>query len=178
MDGFELRTELERLHGEVYGWVLSHCGDPLSAEEILQNVYVKVLEGRARFDGRSAFKTWLLALIRNTAVDESRHKQRHQLSLARCAESAEQLQSQLWPDEAAHQSHVSALLLTALNSLPARQQEVLRLIFYHGLSLSEAADVMEISVGAVRTHYERGKQGLREWLAKTKVFDESGIAGK
>jgi RNA polymerase sigma-70 factor (ECF subfamily) len=48
--------------------------------------------------------------------------------------------------------------------LPSRQQEVLRLTFYHGLSVSQAAEAMGVSVGTARTHYERAKQQLRELL--------------
>ena len=174
MDDETLRAELEKHHREGYGWALSCCArNPVEAEEVLQTVYLKVLDGRARFDKRASFKTWLLALIRNTAADEWRRKHRQQLRLAEL-DASDRPAPEAAPDESAHRAQVSGLLASALAALAARQQEVLRLVFYHDLSLAEAAEVMQVSIGSARTHYERGKKNLRQRLEQMKVFDERG----
>src|ERR671926_1848785 len=73
MDRAELERELERLHAASFGWALGCCGrDRDEAEEVLQTVYVKVLDGGATFDGRSSLKTWLFAVIRRTALAHRR----------------------------------------------------------------------------------------------------------
>ncbi len=77
-----------------------------------------MLEGKARFAGRSSFRTWLFAVVRITAREGR------------------------------------------------RQREVLHLVFYGELSIREASEVMNVSLGTARTHYERGKAGLRKRLGR------------
>ncbi len=64
---------IEQLHGESFGWALACCGwNRIEAKDVLQTAYLKVLDRRARFDGRSRLKTWLFAVIRRTAADSRR----------------------------------------------------------------------------------------------------------
>src|SRR5204863_9434468 len=79
----ELKAELERLHSASFGWALSCCRrDHTEAEEVLQTVYLKILEGKARFGGESSLKTWLFAVIRKTAATEYRRRLLRSLRLA------------------------------------------------------------------------------------------------
>lgn len=67
--------ELARLHADCYGWALACCGRrPADAREVLQAAYLKVLDGRAKFAGRSSFRTWLFGVIRRTAAEERRRE--------------------------------------------------------------------------------------------------------
>jgi len=71
------------------------------------------------------------------------------------------------PGVAFEKSETQALFQSAMKSLPRRQREALHLVFYQDLSLSEAAEVMGISIGSARQHYDRGKKRLRECLGQT-----------
>jgi len=68
-------------------------------------------------------------------------------------------------EDLASSSEVQGNLRRALLKLPVRQREVLHLVFYHDLSIQEAAKVMGVGIGSARTHYERGKSQLRKYLA-------------
>ena len=171
MDISELKAELERLHGPSFGWALSCCRrDRAAAEDVLQIVYLKILEGKARYQGESSLKTWLFAVIRKTAITEHRKSLLRALkSKAGSNSTMERTSFAAGPADAFERSEVQKQFQRALECLPARQREALHLVFYGDLSLREAANVMGVSIGSARQHYERGKKRLRESLEREVV---------
>jgi RNA polymerase sigma factor (sigma-70 family) len=170
MDIAELKVELQKLHSASFGWALSCCGrDRGEAEEVLQTVYLKILEGKARFRGEASLKTWLFAVIRNTAIGEHRKNLLRRLVLSNGPDTTGQTTFAEAPAAAFERSEAQARFQTALKSLPARQREALHLVFYEDLTLREAAEVMGVSIGSARQHYERGKKRLRESLGQTEI---------
>jgi RNA polymerase sigma factor (sigma-70 family) len=148
------QAELEQLHPASYAWSLSCCRrDRDEAEEVLQDVYVKILEGKARFDGRSSLKTWLFAVIRRTAAARARRRIVRDLLLEKWARQ----EVEVAPVE---YSETAEILLNALKKLARRQREVLELVFYHDMTIEEAALALNVSLGTARVHYERGKKQL------------------
>lgn len=123
--------------------------------------YLAIVEGEARFGGQSSLRTWLFAVIRNLAGSRWRRTRRTLQTLARIASFAPHAEPFTEPDVPAENARV----LDALRALPKRQHEVLDLVFYRDLSIAEAAEVLGISLGTARMHYERGKAALRERLA-------------
>lgn len=167
MEISELKGELEKLHPASFGWALSCCGrNPAEAEEVLQTVYLKILQGKAIYRGESKLQTWLFAVIRKTAISE-RRKQWLRTLISLPVTTLEDLGSEF------ERSEMQQRFQRALAQLPARQRETLHLVFYQDLSLSEAAEVMNISLGSARRHYERGKKRLRATLDREGV--EYGI---
>ena len=162
----DVECELERLHEESFAWALSCCAwDRAEAEDVLQVTYVRVISGKARFDGKSRFRTWLFGVIRLVAMERRRRTSRR----ARLA--AEVVRGQVARQPADAQARLergeqAAMLRAALARLPERQREVLHLVFYEGLTVAESADVMGVGVGSARTHYARGKARLRQLLSE------------
>ncbi|MDP9280381.1 MAG: sigma-70 family RNA polymerase sigma factor [Gemmatimonadota bacterium] len=164
MDEVELRRQLERVHADCFGWAMACCGrDSDDAEEVLQTVYLTVLDGHARYDGRSSFRTWLFGVIRRTAASQRRTAWLRGLLLARNGERVRP-GAPVSPDAKVESDSRSQTLRNALAHLAARQQQVLQLVFYHDLTVDEAAAVMGTSVGSARTHYARGKARLATLL--------------
>ena len=180
MDIAELKAELEMLHSASFGWALNCCRrDRAEAEEVLQTVYLKILEGKACFRGEASLKTWLFAVIRKTAIGEHRKNILRKLRWSDSSEAAMPLVSPLeQPGVAFEKSETQALFQSAMKSLPRRQREALHLVFYQDLSLSEAAEVMGISIGSARQHYDRGKRRLREYLGQTGSAYGNSWSGK
>ena len=170
MNPDELSSQLAALHTEAFGWALHCCrGNAGLAEEVLQNAYVKCLQGRLRHDGVGNLKAWWLAVIRFTAHEEWRGRTRSERRLAAWLRSwlgngDESADERPQPSRQMELSEEAACVRALLARLPARQGEVLHLVFYEQLPVAEAAGVMGVSIGSARQHYERGKRRLREWL--------------
>jgi RNA polymerase sigma factor (sigma-70 family) len=164
----DLEAELSQHHRAAFGWALACCRwDRTMAEDVLQTAYLKIVDGRARYAGRSAFRTWLFGVIRRTAGEERRRRAvRRVLPLALLDARHAPRARGADPAEAIARAESSTRLVAALSQLPTRQREVLHLVFYHDLSIAEAAGVMRVSLGTARTHYERGKAGLRTLLGE------------
>jgi len=150
MSPADLTAELEHLHAAAFGWALSCCGwDRTAAEDVLQASYLKLLDGRARFDERSSFRTFVFGVIARTAREARR---------------PEAVDGRPDPATTFARADETARLVRALGRLSARQRQVLHLVFYEDLTIAEAAAVAGVSVGTARTHYERAKAALKKLL--------------
>ena len=167
-DRHELDRQLEEHHSASFGWALSCCRwNRTEAEDVLQTSYLKVLDGKAIYDGRSSFKTWLFGVVRRTAAEQRRRRAIREMALGRWfAVLAGMERNTGNPDQRLALSDDHTQLVNALRSLPRRQREVLELVFYQELTIRAAAEVLQVSLGTARTHYERGKKRLREILGK------------
>lgn len=163
----ELEAQLESLHPESFGWALHCCGrDEMEAEDVLQTAYLRVVSGKARFGGRSSFKTWFFGVIRRTAQEAGRrHRARQQHTLRLVPEGVVDPGAHD-PQRGLETRERGQRLLEALADLSDRQREVLHLVFYQELTIAEAAEVMGVSLGSASTHYRRGKERLRSLLLR------------
>lgn len=156
-------------HRRNYGWSLACCAWQRDlAEDVLQEAYLRVLDGRAVFSGQSSPRTWFFAVIKRIATEIHRTQTRRSILNFKLV-AQEQDAAAVAPlspegDLAAEQSESRAALQEALLQLSQRQREVLHLVFYSELTLEETAQALQISLGSVRTHYHRGKLQLAELL--------------
>jgi RNA polymerase sigma factor (sigma-70 family) len=178
MDDVELRVQLERVHADCFGWAMSCCGrNRDKAEEVLQTVYLAVLDGRAHYDARSSFRTWLFGVIRRTAASERRKSWLRGMLVEREWREGGRGKGEagvvaanpfVAPDAQVEDESRRDGLYHALARLSARQREVLQLVFYHDLTIEDAASAMGVSLGSARTHYARGKANLAAMLGDRK----------
>jgi len=162
----DVSAELARVHPQGFAWAVRCCrGDRTEAEDVLHLAYAKVLDGRARFERRSSFQTWLFGVIRHTAREHARREWLRHNGLVRWWQQRK-MDPGLGHEQVEEPSRADEItrLKTALTRLSNRQAEVLHLVFYQELTIQEAADVLHLPVGTARTHYERGKARLRRLL--------------
>ncbi len=165
---------LENHHTSAYRWALFCCnGDQDEAEDVLQTVYLNVLERSASFEERSIFKTWLFSAVRNTA---SKAKRKLLRSLRHLQVATTELPAvKPVSVDSIYRSQLRTLMRQILADLSQRQRQVLELVFYHDLTVEEAAGVMGVSVGSARTHYHRGKNRLKEEIEKSGLHHDHEV---
>ncbi len=152
------RRALEEHHDACFAWALLLTDhDRTAAEDVLQQAYLLVVSGRARFRERSTLKTWLFGVLRNVSRRAQRRRRLDRLLALRLG--ADPVAEAVAPPEPA-----DPRLQAALGSLPSRQRELLGLVFFADLSVEQAAGVLGVGVGTARTHYHRAKQTLRRLL--------------
>ena len=154
---------LEALHGQLFGWALSRCGyDEAVAEDLMQQAYVEVLSGRARFDNKSTLRTFVFGIVQNLARSQFRQM----------AVRLRLVSTYTFPDDHQHSTTDHAdhseqqLIWQAVESLPQRQRDITELVFCRDMTIEEASKVMGIAVGTGRVHYDRAKKSLASALAE------------
>ncbi len=154
------RSALEAMHGQVFGWALSRCNyEQAVAEDLVQQAYVELLTGKARFDGASSLKTFDFAVVQNLARNRYRRAaSRLRLAGELRAEAADAASQPVEPGETSE-------IWDAVQRLPQRQRDIIELVFCREMTIEEAARVMGVSTGTGRVHYDRAKKALRGKLA-------------
>jgi RNA polymerase sigma-70 factor (ECF subfamily) len=147
-------TLYERHGLGVLNYLVGQLGDRQHAEEVLQDVMLAVWKGAVHFRGDSQVRTWLLGIARHRALNARQRRRPPPMPL----------------DEELHAETADIVdlddLTRGLKQLPADQRETLELIFYHGLTGQEAADIMGVSPGTVKSRLHRAKSALRDFLRK------------
>jgi RNA polymerase sigma-70 factor, ECF subfamily len=147
--------------------LLGHEADALDA---VQEGFVKALTHLHGFQGRSSFKTWLLRVVSNAALDLGRQRGRREalsLEAAQAGESADlHLQTGDESGRGLERADLRVLLDRALATLSEAQRQTFVLYADAGLSYREVAEVMGTSIGTVMSRLYYARQKLRAYLAE------------
>jgi len=155
------KTELEVIHSQLFGWALSRCSfDEANAEDLMQQAYVELLSGRARFDNKSTLKTFVFGVVQNLARSGFRRHNKH----LRLVDKFTTDQNEFTEDN--HDHGNSKTVWEAVVTLPQRQRDITELVFIRDMTIEEASAVMGVSLGTGRVHYDRAKKALAEKLAE------------
>ena len=153
-------TLYERHANSLYRFVLRNANDENHAGELFQDIWMRVINARARYEPSAAFRTWLFTIAHNRLADYYRMQARHNARIEITGSDYEQLAANdPLPPEAMHNTRLHEALLSEISALPQSQREAFLLKEEAGLSLEQIASV----VGASR---ETVKSRLRYAVAK------------
>jgi RNA polymerase sigma-70 factor (ECF subfamily) len=154
---------------QVYNLAYRILGDPAAAADVTQDAFISAFQNLARFRGGS-FKSYLLRIVSNGCYDElRRRKRRPATSLEEFAEMDEEANPMLingheGPEEYAERQEMARVLQAGLELLPSDQRITLALSDVQGLSYQEIAQLMEASLGTVKSRLARARGKLRDYL--------------
>ncbi len=137
------------------------------AREVVQDAWVQVIRKGDTFKGKSSFKTWLYRVVINLCKNRATALNRRQVGMARLMEVKRQLEEETAdgvPTVWLERMETQRWLLEALQQLGVGQREILLLCYHGGMSHGEAAEVLEIPVGTLKSRLNAGLNELRELL--------------
>jgi RNA polymerase sigma-70 factor (ECF subfamily) len=147
---------------------LNTVGDPETAEEITQDVFIRVWEKAATYRSEQAkVSTWVTSITRYRAIDVLRQRgvraEQHSVGWEDVSPNDEPRSE--GPERQTEQSLEAQRVRSAIQALPPDQRDALALAYFQGLSHSEIASRLGEPLGTVKTRIRLGMQKLREALS-------------
>jgi RNA polymerase sigma-70 factor (ECF subfamily) len=171
----EIFAELvRRYESELYSYLRRYLGSSELAEDAFQSAFLQVHLKCDQFEEGRRFKPWLYAIATNQAIDVQRRDRRHRaVSLdggtGRGQAAPERRLVELMdsghpePSRRAHENERSQALQSAIDQLSEQMRTVVHLVYYQGLKYREAAEVMRIPVGTVKSRLHTAVAKLAEF---------------
>ncbi|MFG1605105.1 RNA polymerase sigma factor [Actinoplanes sp. NPDC049265] len=154
-------TRLYEAHGgRLFGYLLRLAGDRMTAEEILQDTMLAVWRSAGGYVGGSRVTTWLFGVARRQA-----HNRLRNAAPPVPAEPLDQPDPHPGPDELAIAAAGGTPVAAAIGRLPEHQREVIGLVLVAGLPLADAAEVLGVPVGTVKSRLHHARARLTQLLS-------------
>jgi len=159
-DHSALRQVYEMTSPKLFGICLRICADRDAAEDVLQDVYIKIWNRAGRFDaGRASPITWLCTIARNSAIDWCRSSRRPDMLPESAATQIPD--TTLAADLMIERDQDKARIFACLDQLEERQRTSIRTAFMDGLTYAQLADRLAVPLGTMKSWIRRGLQQLK-----------------
>jgi RNA polymerase sigma-70 factor (ECF subfamily) len=153
---------VKRYQKPIYNLMLRMTGSEQDAVDLTQEAFVRAYEKLEKFNPSAPFFPWLYTMGLNLARDFLRRARRHPIEPY---ESENSLPVELGPDEALSEQLDAQQVMEGLQTLSVDDREALLLRFHEGLSMSEVAQALGLSLSAAKMRIHRGLSKLRKVLA-------------
>ena len=166
------RALVEAHQHRVIGAVAKMLGDASNAEDVAQQVFVRVWRSAPRYEPTAKFTTWLFKITRNLVFNELRRRKRHPVHSIDAVAEAGDLPMQYEdvgakpPDTALLDEEMQTAIQEAIDQLPETQRMAIILRRYDEFSYEEIGEILDLSVPAVKSVLFRARTDLRERLRR------------
>ena len=166
-----LAAILRAFKRKVFGLARSYLNDREAAEDVAQEVFIKVWKALPRFDGRATVSTWIYTITRNTSLSALRAR-RATASLSDPGVALE-VEAREAPGAEPGTDVDGAALRRLVNALPAKQRQVVTLFYMEDRSHEEVADMLAMPVGTVKTLLHRARARLSAAVGQARENEET-----
>lgn len=147
----------------IYAVAFKWLGNQADAEDVTQDVCIKLAKAIRSFAGRASFRSWLYRIVLNAANDLGRKKSRRRETGGDAGEIA---LSQIPVAPVTQKDQDNKPLWSAVRSLPERQRDAVLLVYAEDKNHAEAAAIMECSEGTVSYHLFAARKALKAHLVR------------
>jgi RNA polymerase sigma-70 factor (ECF subfamily) len=158
-DVSQLGVLFERHHRALFNFFLRLTGDRQASEDLVQDVFVRILKSRATYQPGTQFRTWMYQVARSAHIDRFRSRPREQPA---DPEALRAVSPAAAPGSGLEQAQEAQLLRKALAALPEDKREVLVLSRFQGLKYQEIGALLGCEEGAVKVRVFRAIRALRD----------------
>lgn len=158
----------DNYHQDIYRFVFYMVKDKQICDDLVQDIYIKILQSISSFRGESSRRTWLLSIARHVVIDyfrSQKSKRNYILDFFNWSEKGESIQDHLpLPDEIVIKNEKVNKVYHYLDKCTSDQKSVLILRFIHSLSIQETAEILNFSISKVKTTQHRGLKVIKRHL--------------
>ena len=155
----------------VFSLALKILNDRAGAEEVVQEVFVKVWRRAQDYRAdRGKFSSWLTGIAHHHAIDELRRRRVRPSAAGDETAAAEVMDGEPSPTERAEQNMEHRLIVDALKQIPIEQRRTIELAYFNGFTQQEIAKKLNEPLGTVKTRMRLGMQKLRVLLEGKKAI--------
>ncbi|MBE5966297.1 MAG: sigma-70 family RNA polymerase sigma factor [Lachnospiraceae bacterium] len=162
--------ELIRQYGnDVLRTAYMYVKDSHTAEDIFQDVFIKVNQKLSTFEGNSSIKTWIIRIAINTCKDYLKSAWNR-----RVIPMMEYQEDQIVSDtdfDSVEKQDTDDIIKKAVLSLPAKYKDVVLCVYYNEMTIAETAAVLKVAEGTVKSRLSRARQKLKSVL-EGRISDE------
>ncbi len=160
-DQTALRALYARHQGRVFRFVVRLVRQDAIAEELTNEVFLEVWRNAGTFEGKASASTWLLSIAHHRAVSMLRKRREESWNEEAAAEIADTDDD---PEVVAQKVDKSTLLRRAMEQLSPEHREIIDLVYYHEMSITEVSEVVGIPENTVKTRMFYARKRLSEIL--------------
>jgi RNA polymerase sigma-70 factor (ECF subfamily) len=168
----KLGSLFERHHASLFQFFCRMTGNRTTAEDLVQDVFFRILKYRKTFRDDSRFTAWMFHVARNARVD---HFRKHPMTISDSDTNIERASDAPFPSEQLEQEETTAMLKRALLKLPDEKRELLILARYQEMKYEDIAQMLGVDIGTVKVRVHRAVKELRDIYLKLSGGQQSCV---
>ena len=163
----EFQTHILPHKNKLYRFAMSIVGNAVEAEDVVQEVFIKIWQNREKLNSLKSVEAWSMKLTKNLSIDKLRSKHRRTDGLESTLSISSSDQT---PDKAAEMNDTMSRIKNLMLSLPEKQRQVLQLRDIEGMSYDEISKILDLPLNQVKVNLFRARKLIRAKLIKSESY--------